>query len=317
MKIVVLDGYTLNPGDLDWQEFAALGQFTCFDRTTSEQLLERAQDAEILLTNKTVINAEALLQLPKLSYIGVLATGTNVVDIEAARERGIAVTNVPGYGPDAVAQMVFAHILHHTQAVAAHHQAVASGQWSQCTDFCFTLNPLQSLKGKVLGLVGFGDIGQKVAKIARAFDMQVLINTHSTKTDLPEGVSWCELDNLYRQADIISLHCPLTDKTDEMINAATLAKMKPNALLINTARGGLINEADLANALNHGVIAAAGVDVLSSEPPRADNLLLSAKNISISPHNAWATLEARENLMNIALKNLTSFMAGEKLNRIC
>ncbi|QYK02171.1 D-2-hydroxyacid dehydrogenase [Shewanella psychrotolerans] len=317
MNIVVLDGYTLNPGDLNWQGFEAFGDFICFDRTPANQLLERAIDAQVLLTNKTVLDAATIAALPKLKYIGVLATGTNVVDIGAAKAHGVTVTNVPGYGPDAVAQMVFAHILHHTQAVAAHHHAVSDGQWSQGDDFCFTLSPLQSLKGKTLGLIGYGDIGRQVATIARAFQMQVLVNSHRPKTDLPEGVTWCELDLLYKQADIISLHCPLTSDTDQMINAVSLARMKPNVLLINTARGGLIDEQALADALNHGVIAAAGVDVLSTEPPEANNPLLRAKNISISPHNAWATLEARANLMAIALDNLKAFIKGDAVNRIC
>ncbi|MCG9695824.1 D-2-hydroxyacid dehydrogenase [Shewanella sp. Isolate11] len=316
MKIVVLDGYTLNPGDLDWQGFSEQADFSCFDRTPANLLLERANGAEILLTNKTSIDAEAIAQLPQLKYIGVLATGTNVVDIDAAKAADVVVTNVPGYGPDAVAQMVFAHILHHTQGVAAHHQAVVAGQWVNNSDFCFTLSPLQSLKGKTLGLVGYGDIGQQVANIARAFQMQVLVNSHRPKTDLPEGVTWCELARLYQQADIISLHCPLTTETGKMINHQSLAQMKGTALLINTARGGLIDEAALADALERGVIAAAGVDVLSTEPPLANNPLLQAKNISISPHNAWATREARKNLMAIALQNLNAYLAGESLNRV-
>ncbi|QYJ88092.1 D-2-hydroxyacid dehydrogenase [Shewanella mesophila] len=317
MKIVVLDGYTLNPGDLNWQGFEAFGDFSCFDRTPAHLLLDRAKDAQVLLTNKTVLDTDIIATLPNLKYIGVLATGTNVVDIEAAKAHGVAVTNVPGYGPDAVAQMVFAHILHHTQAVAAHHHAVSDGQWSQGDDFCFTLSPLQSLKGKTLGLIGYGDIGRQVATIARAFQMQVLVNSHRPKTDLPDGVTWCDVDSLYRHADIISLHCPLTAGTEKMINAVSLAKMKPNALLINTARGGLIDELALADALDNGVIAAAGVDVLSTEPPEAGNPLLNAKNISITPHNAWATLEARANLMAIALDNLQEFVAGASVNRIC
>ncbi len=314
MKIVVLDGYTLNPGDLDWQGFRQLAEFHCFERTSASQLLERAQEAEILLTNKTVLDAETMSKLPKLKYIGVLATGTNVVDIDAASALGIVVTNVPAYGPDAVAQMVFAHILHHTQAVAEHHHAVSEGKWNQSEDFCFTLTSLQSLKGKTLGLIGYGDIGKQVANIARAFQMQVLVNTPTPKTDLPDGMTWCELETLYQGADIISLHCPLTLATERLINAASLAKMKSNTLLINTARGSLVDEQALADALNTGVIAAAGVDVLSSEPPELFNPLLQAKNISITPHNAWATLEARSNLMAIALENLRAYLAGKQLN---
>ena len=313
MKIVVLDGETLNPGDLTWQAVCALGDFSCFARTPSAEIIPRAQDAEIVLTNKTPLDANTLAQLPKLKYIGVLATGTNVVDLAAAKELGIVVTNVPAYGPDAVAQMVFAHILHHTQAVAAHHQAVAAGQWSNCSDFCFTLMPLQSLKGKTLGLIGYGDIGQQVAKLALAFGMKVLVNTRTEPSDLPQGVSWASRDTVFKESDILSLHCPLTHETTELIQTQTLELMKPQALLINTARGGLIDEAALATALKQGKVFA-GVDVLSTEPPSADNPLLTAPNISISPHNAWATKEARQNLLNIATANLSAYLAGERVN---
>ncbi|MFB2753819.1 D-2-hydroxyacid dehydrogenase [Shewanella xiamenensis] len=313
MKIVVLDGETLNPGDLTWQAVSALGEFSCFARTPSAEIIPRAQHAEIVLTNKTPLDANTLAQLPKLKYIGVLATGTNVVDLAAAKELGIVVTNVPAYGPDAVAQMVFAHILHHTQAVAAHHQAVAAGQWSNCSDFCFTLMPLQSLKGKTLGLIGYGDIGQQVAKLALAFGMKVLVNTRTQPRDLPQGVSWTSRNTVFKESDILSLHCPLTPETTELINTQTLELMKPQALLINTARGGLIDEAALATALRQGKVFA-GVDVLSTEPPSADNPLLTAPNISISPHNAWATKEARQNLLNIATANLSAYLAGERVN---
>ncbi|MFB2779488.1 D-2-hydroxyacid dehydrogenase [Shewanella mangrovisoli] len=313
MKIVVLDGETLNPGDLTWQAVSELGEFSCFARTPSAEIIPRAQDAEIVLTNKTPLDASTLAQLPKLKYIGVLATGTNVVDLAAAKELGIVVTNVPAYGPDAVAQMVFAHILHHTQAVAAHHQAVAAGQWSNCSDFCFTLMPLQSLKGKTLGLIGYGDIGQQVAKLALAFGMKVLVNTRTEPSNLPLGVSWTSRDTVFKESDILSLHCPLTPETTELINTQTLELMKPQALLINTARGGLIDEAALAAALTQGKVFA-GVDVLSTEPPSVDNPLLTAPNISISPHNAWATKEARQNLLNIATANLSAYLAGERVN---
>ncbi|QYJ70554.1 D-2-hydroxyacid dehydrogenase [Shewanella sp. FJAT-51649] len=313
MKIVVLDGETLNPGDLTWQAVSELGEFSCFARTPSAEIIPRAQDAEIVFTNKTPLDTNTLAQLPKLKYIGVLATGTNVVDLAAAKELGIVVTNVPAYGPDAVAQMVFAHILHHTQAVAAHHQAVAAGQWSNCSDFCFTLMPLQSLKDKTLGLIGYGDIGQQVAKLALAFGMKVLVNTRTEPRDLPQGVSWTSRDTVFKESDILSLHCPLTPETTKLINTQTLELMKPQALLINTARGGLIDEAALAAALAQGKVFA-GVDVLSTEPPSADNPLLTAPNISISPHNAWATKEARQNLLNIATANLSAYLAGDKVN---
>lgn len=313
MKIVVLDGETLNPGDLSWHGLSELGDFACFPRTANHEIIPRARDAEVIFTNKTPLNADTLAQLPQLKYIGVLATGTNVVDLAAAKDLGIVVTNVPAYGPDAVAQMVFAHILHHTQAVAAHHQAVVDGQWANGKDFCFTLTPLQSLKGKTLGLIGYGDIGQQVAKIALAFGMQVLVNTRTILTYLPQGIMWAERDTVLGGSDIISLHCPLTPQTERFINSQTLGLIKPKALLINTARGGLIDEAALASALARGKLYA-GVDVLSTEPPSADNPLLHAPNISITPHNAWATKEARQNLLDIATANLTAYLAGERVN---
>ncbi|WP_283629866.1 D-2-hydroxyacid dehydrogenase [Shewanella baltica] len=313
MKIVVLDGETLNPGDLSWQSLTELGEFTCFSRTAGADVVVRAQGAEIILTNKTPLNAETLAQLPALKYIGVLATGTNVVDIAAAKAQGIVVTNVPAYAPDAVAQMVFAHILHHTQAVAAHHQAVVDGQWVSCQDFCFTLMPLQSLKGKTLGLIGYGDIGQQVGTLALAFGMKVLVNTRSVIKDLPQGATWVTRETVLSESDIISLHCPLTPETEQFINQQTLVLMKPNALLINTARGGLIDEAALAAALTQNRLFA-GVDVLSTEPPSADNPLLHAPNISISPHNAWATKEARQSLLNIAMANVHGYLQGDVIN---
>lgn len=319
MKIVVLDGYTLNPGDLSWDglsHFASAGEFTCFERTTENELLNRAKDAEILFTNKTHISASILSKLPKLSYIGVLATGTNVVDLVAAKQHGVVVTSVPGYGPDAVAQMVFAHILHHTQQVAAHDRAVVAGAWTECEDFCFTLNPLQSLKGKTLGLMGYGAIGQQVANIALAFGMKVLVNTRTPRFDLPTGVQWSRLDEMVPLVDILSLHCPLTDTTDKIINSALLQSMRSTAILINTARGGLIDEAALSQALLDGEIAAAGVDVLSTEPPQKNNPLLTAVNISISPHNSWATRESRQNLLNIAIENVAVFLSGKTKNRV-
>ncbi|ABZ75498.1 D-isomer specific 2-hydroxyacid dehydrogenase NAD-binding [Shewanella halifaxensis HAW-EB4] len=316
MKVVVLDGYTLNPGDLSWQALALFGEFTCYDRSAPSEVVARSLDAEIIFTNKTQLDETTLKQLPKLKYIGILATGTNVVDLIAAKALGIVVTNVPGYGPDAVAQMVFAHILHATQQVALHSDAVKRGQWSESKDFCFTLMPLQSLKGKTLGLVGFGDIGKAVAQIALAFGMKVIVNTRNPQVKLPENCHWVEQATLFKQADIVSLHCPLTAATENLVNPQVLSMMKPSAILINTARGGLIDEAALAAALEQGLLAFAGVDVLSTEPPSADNPLLSAKNISISPHNAWATIEARQNLLDIAIDNLTRFSQGQVKNRV-
>ncbi len=312
MKIVVLDSYTLNPGDLSWQPLQQFGELTTYDRTSAGLVLERAKDADIIFTNKTVLDSGTLTKLTRLKFIGVLATGTNVVDLDAASRLGVVVTNAPAYGPDAVAQMVFAHIMHHTQRLALHHQAVIDGAWSECEDFCFTLTPLQSLKGKTIGLVGFGAIGQQVATIALAFGMKVLISTRTRPVSLVEGISWCEPDELIQSSDILSLHCPLTQATDKMINADTLKQMKPSAILINSARGGLIDEAALKLALDVGEIAAAGVDVLSTEPPEKDNPLLTAKNISISPHNSWATIEARQNILNIVSHNLGCYLRGEK-----
>lgn len=312
MKIVVLDSYTLNPGDLSWQPLQQFGELITYERTSIEHVLQRAKGADILFTNKTVLDSDTLSQLPKLKFIGVLATGTNVVDLDAASMRGVIVTNAPAYGPDAVAQMVFAHILHHTQRVALHHSAVINGAWSECKDFCFTLSPLQSLKDKTMGIIGYGAIGQQVAAIALAFGMKVLINTRARPATLVEGISWCPLGELFQSSDILSLHCPLTHTTDKIVNADTLKQMKPSSILINTARGGLVDESALRRALDVGEIAAAGVDVLSTEPPEKSNPLLSAKNISISPHNSWATIEARQNLLNIVAFNLECYLNGEK-----
>ncbi|GGB61402.1 D-2-hydroxyacid dehydrogenase [Shewanella inventionis] len=313
MKIVVLDGYTLNPGDLDWQGLQSLGECAIYDHTLADEVVARCQDAQIVLTNKTVLNAQILSQLSQLKYIGVLATGTNVVDIACASQHGICVTNIPAYGPDAVAQMVFAHILHHHQQVSLHDQAVKAGQWSRNRDFCFTLSPLTSLKGLTLGVVGYGDIGQQVANLGAAFGMKVLVTSAKPKTDLPPAIQWCERDTLLKQADIISLHCPLTAATKYMINRDSLALLKAGCLLVNTARGDLINEADLAQWLNQNNGFAA-VDVLSTEPPSPNNPLLSAANITITPHIAWATLQARQNLLNIAVNNIKQFLLEDVVN---
>ncbi|WP_144213295.1 D-2-hydroxyacid dehydrogenase [Shewanella donghaensis] len=315
MKIVVLDGFTLNPGDLSWSSLAKLGDLTVYDHTDAADIIIRCQDAEVVLTNKAVIGADVIHHCPKLNYIGVTATGTNVVDINAAASRNIVVTNVPAYGPDAVAQMVFALILQHTQQVDLHHKAVNQGLWSQSRDFCFTLAPLTSLKNKTIGIVGYGDIGQQVAKLALAFNMNVIINTSARKSDLPDGIEWQPLGDLLVQSDIVSLHCPLNQATDNLINNQSLTLFKAKALLINTARGGLVDELALATALNANKLFAA-VDVLSSEPPAVDNPLLSAKNIVITPHIAWATLEARSNLLDIAVNNVGQFLQGKNCNKV-
>ncbi|MCL1141902.1 D-2-hydroxyacid dehydrogenase [Shewanella gaetbuli] len=315
MNIVVLDGFTLNPGDLSWQGFEQLAQCVVYDHTEQHDVVARANKADIVLTNKTVLSAHTLKQLPNVKYIGVLATGTNVVDVEYAKQHGIVVTNIPAYGPDAVAQMVFAHILSHTQQVALHDSAVKQGHWSEQRDFCFTLAPLMSLKGKTIGLIGYGDIAQHVAKIALSFGMNVLVHTPTPKTELAQGVSWCTLTDLLPQSHFVSLHCPLTPATEQLIDQPLLAQLPKNTLIINTARGGLVNEQALADWLNAGKGFAA-VDVLSTEPPSPNNPLLSAKNITITPHIAWATKEARQNLMNIAVDNCQQFIVGKPVNRV-
>lgn len=315
MKIVVLDGYTLNPGDLSWDALSQFGDIEVFEHTEHDQIISRSRDADIILTNKAVITNKVIEHCPKLKYIGVTATGTNVVDMTAASSRNIVVTNVPAYGPDAVAQMVFALILQHSQQVSLHDEAVKQGQWSNARDFCFTLSPLMSLKGKTIGIVGYGDIGQQVATLALAFNMNVIITSGSKKTNLPLNVSWQPLELLLTQADIVSLHCPLNETTDKLINSQSLGLLKPGALLVNTARGGLIDEDALALALNQRKLFAA-VDVLSTEPPAKDNPLLSANNIVITPHIAWATIEARQNLLTIAVNNIEQFLQGKPCHQV-
>lgn len=316
MKIVVLDGYGLNPGDLSWDEMQALGELAVNDRTAPAELLERAAEAEVLLTNKTVITGEDMAALPALKYIGVLATGYNVVDIQAAKERGIIVTNIPAYSTNSVAQMVFAHILNITQRVGHYAYANRHGRWANNPDFCYWDTNLTELDGKKMGIVGLGNTGKATARIAAAFGMQVCAYTSKPQSQLPDGIQKKELDEIFRECDIVSLHCPLTPETKNMVNAERLASMKSTAVLINTGRGPLVNEQDLADALNRGVIAAAGIDVLSSEPPQYTNPLLTAKNCFITPHIAWATKEARERLMKIAVENLKGYISGEVVNNV-
>lgn len=314
MKIVVLDGYTLNPGDLSWEQFKALGEFETHDRTPQTQTVERARDAEIVLTNKTVLDRAVIAALPRLRYIGVLATGYNVVDIETARERGIPVCNVPEYGTANVAQAVFALLLELTNHTGHHSQTVREGRWTAATDFCYWDFPLVELNGLTLGIVGYGRIGRAVARIGCAFGMKVLVLDASATRVSSAEVRFVGLDTLFRESDVVSLHCPLTQQTKELINAARLAQMKPTAFLINTARGGLVNEAALADALNHDRLAGAGLDVLSIEPPPADNPLLRAKNCIITPHIAWATRDARARLMQVAADNLRAWLQGRPQN---
>lgn len=313
MNICVLDGYTLNPGDLDWGSLSKLGNLKVYDRTMPSEIIERAIESEIVLTNKVIIDDNTMAQLPKLRYIGVLATGYNVVDIEAARKRGIIVTNIPAYSTNSVAQMVFAHILNIVQQVDTYAKEVQEGKWSNCPDFCYYNHTLMELAGKTIGIVGLGNTGMATARIASAFGMKVVALTSKTADRLPEGITPVCLDELLHESDIVSLHCPLTDSTRELINKTTLAKMKKSAILINTGRGPLVNEADLAAALNNGDIQAFGADVLSKEPPTADNPLLSAKNCFITPHIAWATIDARRRLMEIAAENISQFIQGETI----
>ena len=316
MKIVVLDGYTLNPGDLSWEELDKLGEVELFDRTPAADILKRATGAGILLTNKTVLDAAILSRLPHLRYIGVLATGYNVVDIDAARKGGITVTNVPAYGIDSVAQMCFAHILNLTNRVADHAAGVSHGRWCKADDFCYWEHPLIELAGKTLSIIGYGDIGRAVARLALAFGIQVLIHSRTPPDRLPEGVVAVDLDRAVAHADILSLHCPLTEATEKMINAERLKRMKPDAFLINTSRGPLLDEAAVAEALNTGRLAGAGLDVLSLEPADRNNPLLSAKNCFITPHIAWATREARSRLFTIAVENIRAFLCGNPQNRV-
>lgn len=316
MKIVVLDGYGLNPGDLSWEALQALGELTVYDRTSPAELLDRAAGAEILLTNKTVLTADNLAALPDVRYIGVLATGYNVVDIPAANARGIVVTNIPAYSTASVAQMVFAHLLNITQRVGHYAHDNREGRWANHPDFCYWDTPLFELAGKQMGLVGLGHTGMATARLALAFGMEVCAYTSKSPDQLPEGIRKCSLDELFAECDVLSLHCPLTADTKELVNARRLATMKPTAIVLNTGRGPLVNEADLADALNRGVIAAAGVDVLSTEPPQADNPLLTARNCFVTPHIAWATLEARTRLMDIAVANVKGFLQGQVINQI-
>ena len=316
MKIVVLDGYALNPGDLSWTGMEALGELTVYERTSPSEVLERSAGAEVLITNKTVITAEHMAALPQLKYIGVLATGYNVVDIDEARNRGIVVTNIPAYSRASVAQMVFAHVLNITQRVGYYATENANGRWTNSVDFCYWDTDLVELDGKKMGIVGLGNIGRATARIAQAFGMEVLVVTSKEQSALPEGMKKVTLDELFAQSDVVSLHCPLTPDTKEMVNAARLQTMKPSAILINTGRGPLVNEQDLADALNEGRIAAAGLDVLSVEPSVTGNPLLGARNCFITPHIAWATKEARIRLMDIAVNNLKSYQEGIIINNV-
>ena len=315
MKIVILDGYTLNPGDLSWEPLKELGEVTVYERTAPKDVYKRAEGAEVVFTNKVVLDEAVLEKLPSLKYIGVLATGYNVVDVAAAARKGIVVTNIPAYSTSSVAQMAFAHILNIVQRVGYYAQEVSNGKWSRQADFSFWDAPLHELDGKKIGIIGFGNTGRATARIAVGFGLDVYAYTSKSAMELPADVHKCpSMDELFRKCDIVSLHCPLTETTRELVDARKLELMKSSAILINTGRGGLVNEQDLADALNSGKIAAAGLDVLSSEPPRADNPLLKARNCFITPHQAWATKEARVRLMQLAVNNLKAFLEGKPVN---
>lgn len=317
MKICILDGYSLNPGDLDWSPVERLGDVTLFDRTPTDKIVERAADADIVLTNKVPFSADTLRQLPRLRFICVLATGYNIIDTEAAARQGVVVANIPAYSTMSVAQMAFAHILNITNHVASYAREVADGKWTNCPDFCFWDSALTELAGKTMGIVGLGNTGMATARIAVAMGMKVVAMTSKSADTLPEGITPAPLDDVLASADVVSLHCPLTPSTRHLINAASIAKMKPSAILINTGRGPLVDEQAVADALNGGRLAAFGADVLSQEPPRGDNPLLSARNCFLTPHIAWATLEARTRLMSTATENVRQFIAGEPVaNRV-
>ncbi|GGD68783.1 D-2-hydroxyacid dehydrogenase [Paenibacillus nasutitermitis] len=317
MNIVVLDGYTLNPGDLSWDEMEGLGTLTVFERTSEEDIVSRAAEAEAVLTNKTPLSAETIALLPKLRYIGVLATGYNIVDIEAAGEQGITVTNVPDYSSFSVAQLVFSLILEHCVQVQKHSDAVHGGRWSAGPDFMFSLSPLLELANKTIGIIGFGQIGQQVAHIAKAFGMRIMIHSRTTKqVEGLEDVPFVSEDELFRESDFVTLHCPLTEQTKGIVSRRTLGLMKPSSFLINTARGGHIVEQDLAEALHAGRLAGAGLDVLSVEPPPSNHPLIGAPNCYLTPHIGWATVEARKRLMTLAADNLQSYMDGAVRNRV-
>ena len=314
MKIVILDGYSANPGDLSWQGLEAMGEVTVYDRTKAEETVVRAAEAEIVLTNKVVISREIIAQLPMLKYIGVLATGYNVVDIEAAHERGITVTNVPAYSTESVAQMVFAHLL--TVTNRTEHYAIENrkGRWTENPDFCYWDFPHMELAGKTFGIVGLGNIGRRVAEIATAFGMHVKAMTSKSADALPANIEKATLEDLLSTSDVLSLHCPLTDTTRHLINRETLRQMKPTAILINTGRGPLVNDQDVADALAGGRLAAFCADVLTEEPPKADNPLLKESNAYFTPHIAWASTEARKRLVQVAVDNVRQFINGQPQN---
>ena len=316
MKIVYTDAHTLNPGDLDWAPIQSLGDVTLYDRTRPDELVERVKDAQLVLVNKVKLTRETLSQLPNLRYIGVTATGYDIIDVAAARQQGIIVTNVKGYSTDSVAQLTFALLLELTHRAGRHSDSVQSGEWAASPDFSYWKSPLVELAGKTLGLVGYGDIGRRVASIGKAFGMNVLVHRRSTKAEPRENISLVDRETLFRQSDVVSLHCPATADTIGFVNRALLSRMKQTAWLLNTSRGSLLNEADVADALNTGLIAGAGLDVLAIEPPVPNNPLITAKNCIITPHIAWASFEARQRLMHLVADNIRAFLAGSPINTV-
>ena len=316
MNIVILDGYTANPGDLSWQGLEEIGEVTVYDRTKADETVARAADADIVLTNKVIISREIIVQLPRLKYIGVLATGYNVVDIEAAHERGITVTNVPAYSTESVAQMVFAHLL--TVTNRTEHYAIENrnGRWTKNPDFCYWDFPHMELAGKTFGIVGLGNIGRRVAEIATAFGMHVKALTSKSADALPANIEKATLESILSTSDVLSLHCPLTDKTRHLIKRETLQQMKPTAILINTGRGPLVDDQAIADALSGGRLAAFCADVLTEEPPKADNPLLKQPNAYMTPHIAWASKEARVRLVQVATDNVRAFINGRPQNMV-
>ena len=314
MKIVVMDGKGVNPGDMSWKQIQQFGELIVYERTASEEIIDHVGDAEIVLTNKTVFDEDTIAKLKNVKYIGVLATGYNVVDLKAASKRGIVVTNIPAYSTDSVAQMTFAHILNVTNHVDHYARASRDGEWSRCPDFCYWDKPLVELAGKTIGIIGLGNIGMKVANIALNFGMNVIAYTSKEPKKIPNGINKASIDNILSDSDIISLHCPLTKQTRELINKDSIAKMKRGVIVVNTGRGPLVNEEDVANALHNGLIGAYCADVMCSEPPSADNPLFVEQNAYITPHVAWASKEARIRLMDIAEKNIHSFLSGKPIN---
>ena len=316
IRLVILDAHTTNPGDLSWAPVEALAGCTLYDRTAPSDVLARIGNADAVMLNKAVLSAETIKNAPHLKYVGILATGWNTVDLAAADQRGIVVCNVPGYSTDSVAQHTFALLLEQTNQVTLHSADAQSGGWAKSADYCYRLSPQIELSGLVLGIVGFGQIGQAVARIARAFGMRILAHRRNTSTPPPEGVTYVDLDRLFSESDVVSLHCPLSPATAGLVNAQRLAQMKATAFLINTSRGPLVVEEDLAEALRHNQIAGAAVDVLSTEPPAPDNPLLTAPRCLVTPHIAWTTAAARKRLIDIAANNLRAFLAGQPIHQV-